>query len=326
MTDLTLKMACWETDRTRALLDGRVKPDGIALDIERLRPRQMFARMLENQEFDVSELSLASLCGLIGRGDRSFIGIPVIMSKFFRHSCIYVRKGAGIAKPEDLRGKRVGTTQFSATAVVFMKGMLQHEYGVRQSEMEWFIGGLTRPTERPLIALNAPSDVRISFLPDGDTLERMLAEDRLDALLSIYIPPSFLAGSAHITRLFPDYRAVERDYFNRTGIFPIMHVLAMRRSLHEAHPWIAQNLYTAFERSKNIALNVEDLYDTDSLKIGLPWLLDYVEETRRVFGDDWWAYGIAPNRPALEAVGRYVHEQGLSPRTVIPEEVFVPCL
>ncbi len=321
---LALKLACWDYDRTRPLIDGRVTPAGVDLAIEVLRPRQMFPRMLEHREFDASELSLASLAGLAGRGHSPFIGVPVMLSRFFRHSCIYVRADAGINEPRDLIGKRVGSTQFAATAVVFMKGMLKDEYGVDQSDMEWFIGGLDKPTETPLIPLATPPGVRLRFLGAGETLENMMAEDRLDALLSIYIPPSFLAGSPRIRRLFPDYRDVEKNYYRRTGIFPIMHTLAMRRDVHDAHPWAAKSLFDAFLTARKLAL--DELYDTDALRVGLPWLLDHVEELWSVFGRDWWPYGIEANRPTLEALGRYVFEQGLSPRVLAPEDMFAPGL
>jgi 4,5-dihydroxyphthalate decarboxylase len=322
--DLRLKLACWDYDRTRPIIDGRARPAGIDLSIEVLRPRQMFPRMLEHREFDASELSLASLAGLVGRGASPFIGAPVMLSRFFRHSCIYTRRGAGIREPRDLVGKRVGATQFAATATVFMKGMLADEYGVRQSDMEWFIGGLDKPTETPLIPLATPPGVKLTFLGTGETLEKMLAEDRLDALLSIYIPPSFLARSPRIARLFPNYREVEADYYRRTRIFPIMHTLAMRRDVHDAHPWAAKSLYDAFVAARDLALG--GLYDTDALRLGLPWLLDHVEELWSVFGEDWWAYGVEANRPTLSALGRYVFEQGLSPRIVTPDEMFVPGL
>ncbi len=317
-----LKLACWDYDRTRPLIDGRVKARGFDLDIEVLRPRQMFPRMLEHREFDASELSLASLAGLIGRGQSPFIGAPVMLSRFFRHSCIYTRVGAGIREPRDLIGKRVGSTQFAATATVFMKGMLKDEYGVDQSDMEWFIGGLDKPTETPLIPLASPPNVALHFLGPGETLEKMLAEHRLDALLSIYIPPSFLAGSPHIARLFPNYREVEKDYYRRTSVFPIMHTLALRRDTLAAHPDAAASLFAAFLEARDIALG--QLYDTDALRLGLPWLLDHVEELWSVFGRDWWAYGVEANRPTLEAIGRYVFEQGLSPRVVAPEDMFAP--
>ena len=234
MAELELTLACWDTDRTRPLIDGRVKPEGIDLEIEVLRPGQIFPRMLEGREFDVSELSLASYVSLKGRGDCPFVAIPVALSKIFRHSCIYVRTDAGIESPQDLKGRRVGTSQYGATAIVFIKGMLQHDYAVAPSDMEWFMGGLEQPTDRPLIPLDLPGNVKLDFLPAGETLQAMLDTGRLDALFSIYIPPMFLAGSPRIARLFRDYKSVEKDYYRRTGIFPIMHTVALREDVHRA--------------------------------------------------------------------------------------------
>jgi 4,5-dihydroxyphthalate decarboxylase len=322
MADLKLTLACWDYDRTRPLIDGRVKPEGIDLDIKILRPRQMFPRMLEHREFQVSELSLASYTALKGRGECPFVAVPVALSKIFRHSCIYVRSGAGIATPQDLKGKRVGTSQWSSTGLVFMRGMLQHDYGVKASDMHWFMGGLNSFVEPPLIPLNLPSDIRLEFLSDRQTLEQMLAAGELDALLSLYIPKLFLEGSPAIARLFPAYKAAEQDYYRRTGIFPIMHTVALREDVHRAHPWAARSIYRAFVAARDLA--VEGLYDTDALRVALPWLIDHVEEAWRVLGRDFWAYGLEPNRPTFEAIGRYVHEQGLSPRVVAADELFAP--
>ena len=322
MSELTLSLACWDYDRTRPLIDGTVRPEGIRLDVSVLRPRQIFPRMLEEQAFDVSELSLASYTGLVGRGASPFVAIPVALSKIFRHSCFYVRPGAGIRTAEDLRGKRVGTTQIGSTAVVFMKGLLADEFGVRQEDLHWFMGGLTAPTQRPLIPLDLPPEVRLEFLGAGQTLEGMLEAGELDALFSIYLPELFLAGSPAIARLFPDYRRAEEAYFRATGIFPVMHTVALREDVHRAHPWAATSLYEAFRRAGEIAQ--ARLYDTDALHVSLPWLISHVEEARAVFGRDIWAHGLEANRPTWEAIGRYVHEQGLSPRRVQPEELFVP--
>src|SRR5882757_10442384 len=195
MPNLKLTLACWDYDRTRPLMDGRVKPDGIDLDINVLRPRQSFQRMLDNREFQVSELSLASYTALKARGDCPFVAVPVALSKIFRHSCIYVRAGSGIRTPADLKGKRIGTSQYSSTALVFMRGMLQHDHGVAPSDLHWFMGGLNSFTEQPLIPLDLPKDVRLEFLPAGKTLEGMFEAGELDALLSIYIPSMFRAGS-----------------------------------------------------------------------------------------------------------------------------------
>jgi 4,5-dihydroxyphthalate decarboxylase len=322
MPNLKLTLACQDYDRTRPLIDGRVRPEGIDLDIKVLRPRQTFQRMLDTQEFHVSELSLASYAALKGRGECPFVAVPVALSKIFRHSCIYVRTDAGIAAPADLEGKRVGTSQYGSTALVFMRGMLQHDYGVAPSDLHWFMGGLNTFSEQPLIPLNLPQDVRLDFLPAGKTLEGMLEAGELDALLSIHIPTLFRKGSPRIARLFPSFKQVEQDYYRRTRIFPIMHVVVLREDVYKEHPWAARSIYQAFAAAKNLA--VESLYDTDALQLALPWLLDHVEEAWRVFGEDFWSYGLEPNRPAFAALGRYVHEQGLSPRPVSPDELFAP--
>jgi 4,5-dihydroxyphthalate decarboxylase len=324
LPDLKLTLACWDYDRTRPLIDGRVNPQGVDLEVKMLRPRVMFPRMLEHKEFDASELSLASYASLLGRGDTTFRALPVAVSKIFRHSCIYIRPGSGIEKPEDLRGKRVGTTQWGSTAAVFMKGMIQDEYGVKPSDMRWFMGGLDAPTQAPLIPFTPPPGVSLELLPEGKTLEAMMEAGELDALFSIYLPKVFLAGSPNCKRLWPNFKDVEKDYYRRTKIFPIMHTIAMRSDVIAAHPWAPKALYDALVEARDIA--VEGLYDTDALRLALPWLLDHVEEAWSVFGEDFWAYGLEANRPTLAALGRYVFEQGLSPRVVAPEELFMPGL
>ena len=322
MPDLRLKLACNDYDRCRPLIAGTVKPDGIALDITLLKPRELFPRMLDHQEFDIAELSLASYATLVARDASPFVAIPVMVSKLFRHSCIYVRKGAAIERPQDLKGKRVGTTQYGATAVVYIKGMLADEYGVRPEDMRWFIGGLSKPTEPPLIPLNLPGNIQLEFLPRGETLEAMLSDGKLDALFSIYFPKLFLDGSPQIARLFPNHREIEEDYYRRTKIFPIMHTIVIRKEVYRAHPFVAASLYRAFAAARDLAL--EPFYDTDALMVSLPFLIDHIEHSRRVFGPDFWAYGLEPNRPALDALCRYVHEQGLAPRRIAPDDLYVP--
>jgi 4,5-dihydroxyphthalate decarboxylase len=320
MPNLKLTLACWDYDRTRPLMDGRVKPDGIDLDIQVLRPRQSFQRMLDSQEFQISELSLASYAALKARGDCPFVAIPVAMSKIFRHSCIYVRTDAGITKPKDLRGKRVGTGQWGSTGLCFMRGFLQHDYGVKAEDMHWFMGGLTGTPDKQLIPMSLPGTIKLDYLKEGQALEDMLAAGELDALLSLFIPNMFINGSPRIARLFPNFKEVERDYYARTKILPIMHTVVVREDVHREHPWVAKSIYKAFCAAKAIA--VDGLYDTDALRVALPWLIDHVEESWRVFGKDFWAYGIEPNRPTWEAIGRFVHEQSLAPRVVTPEELF----
>ena len=321
MPNLPLTLACWDYDRTRPLFDGRVKPEGIDLDVKVMRPRQIFPRMLEKQEFHVAELSFASFVGLKARGNCPFVALPIALSKIFRHSCIYVRPGAGIATPQDLRGKRVGTTQYGASAVVFMRGMMQHDHGVQPQDVHWFMGGLDAPTQRPLIPLNLPGDIRLDYLEGEATLEAMIEAGALDALFSVYMPSIFLKGSPSIARLWPNFKEVEIDYHRRTKIFPVMHIIAIREDVHRAHPWVAGSIYQAFCAARDLA--VASLYDSDALHLTLPFLLDHVEEAWRVFGKDFWAYGLELNRPAFAAMGRYVHEQGLAPRAVSPEEMFL---
>jgi 4,5-dihydroxyphthalate decarboxylase len=216
----------------------------------------------------------------------------------------------------------VGTTQLGSTAVIFMNGILQHEYGVTMEDIQWFIGGLTTPTQRPLIPLKLSDKIKVEFLPADRTLEGMLESGELDALLAIYIPSIFQKGSPRIARLFPNYYDVEQDYYRRTGIFPIMHTVVLRDDIYREHPWAARSVYRAFCEARDLA--VDGLYDTDALRLSLPWLIHHVEETWRVLGKDFWAYGLEPNRPALQAIGQYVYEQGFSPRVVSPDELFAP--
>jgi len=322
MSKLELTLACWDYDRTRPLMDGRVEPEGVKLDIKVLRPRETFQRMLDTQEFHVSEMSLASYTALKARGNCPFVAIPAPLSKIFRHNCIYVRTGSGIRTPADLKGRRVGTSQYSSTGLTFLRGMLQHDHGVRSQDMHWFMGGMNTFVEAPLIPLDLPGEIRLEFLGKGDTLEAKFARGELDALLSLYIPELFLNGSPDIARMYPDFKAVEQDYYKRTGIYPIMHTVVIREDVHREHPWVARSIYDALCKARDIA--VEGLYDTDALRLTLPFLLDHVEETWRVFGKEFWPYGLEANRPTWAAIGQYVHEQGLAPRPVTPEELFLP--
>jgi len=322
MSKLKLTLACWDYDRTRPLIDGRVQAAGIDLDIKVMRPREIFSRMLENKEFGVSELSLATYVTLKSLDQCPFVAVPVALSKIFRHSCMYVRTDAGIGTPQDLRGKRVGTTRLGSTGVVFMNGMLQHEYGVTPEEIHWFIGGLANSTTRPMVPSNLPVKIKAELIPSDQTLEGMLETGDLDALFVLEIPSTFQKGSARIARLFPNYYEVEQDYYRRTHIFPIMHTVVVRDDIYREHPWVTGSIYTAFCEARDLA--VDGLYDTDALRLSLPWLISHIEETRRVLGKDFWTYGLEPNRPALEAICQYVYEQGFSPRAVSPDELFAP--
>lgn len=320
MVKVALRLACWDYDRTRPLFDGKVKPEGIDLTMLCLRPRETFDRMLHHKEFDVSELSLASYIALKAGADCPFVAIPVMLSRAFRHSCIFVNTDSGIFRPHDLIGKRVGVPQYGQTAAVYVRGFLQHDYGVHPRDVRWFWRPPKDSPQRMLIPLSLPVEIQLDVIPPGQDLAEMLEGGDLDALVTPYIPEPFRRGSPRVRRLFPAFKAVELDYYRRTHIFPIMHVVAIRKDIYDKHPWVAGSLYNAFSQAKEQAL--ADLYDSDALRVTLPWLLDEIEENRGLLGNDFWPYGLERNRPTLEAAAQYVVEQGISTRKVKIEELF----
>jgi 4,5-dihydroxyphthalate decarboxylase len=321
MPNSPLKLACWNYYRTRPLIDGRVKPKGIDLHIEMMRPQHAFAKLLAPSDFAVAEMSFSSYIALKAQPNCPIVAIPVMLSKMFRHDCIYVRRDAGIKTPADLKGKRVGTIRYASTGIVYIKGFLQHDFGILSRDIRWFIGGL----EEPVKSVRPPSagpDVEVTLVPETETLDDLMARGEIDAMFVLQLPPSFTAGATHIVRLFPDYKRIEIDYYKRTGIFPVMHTVALRKSALDKNPWIAKSLYDAFLAARDIALN--GLYDTDALHLTLPFLIDYVEETMRVFGHDYFSYGLAPNRTSVDALCQYLHEQDLTPHRVSPDDLFPP--
>jgi 4,5-dihydroxyphthalate decarboxylase len=322
VSDLRLTLACWDYDRTRALADGSVKAEGIDLTYLPLPVEETFFRMLRYREFDVAEMSLSSYCVQLGRPDPPFIAIPVFPSRFFRHSCIFVSARSGIREPGDLAGRRVGSPEYQMTAPVWIRGILSDEFGVRVESMEHVTGGEEEPGRDEKIALDLPPAIRVRRIGPTQTLAHMLAEGEIDALFTARAPSTFHSRPDDVQRLFQDFVAVERDYWRRTRIFPIMHVVAIRREVYRAHPWVAQSLCKAFGAAQR--RTYQDLGETAALKTMLPWLTAHVEEARREFGPDWWSYGLAPNRHVLETFLRYHHEQGLSHERLVPEALFAP--
>jgi 4,5-dihydroxyphthalate decarboxylase len=322
MSKLRLTLACWDYDRTRALADGSVQPDGIDLNVLNLHVEETFFRMLRNREFDAAEMSLSSYCVSLGRDNPSFIAIPVFPSRFFRHSCIFVSAKSGIREPRDLAGKRVGTPEYQMTAPVWIRGILQDEYGVDAASPEYCTGGEEEPGRDEKIRLELPGRIRVKAIGPDKTLAQMLADGEIDAMHTARIPSTFTSRPGTVRRLFDDYVEVEKAYYRKTRIFPIMHTVVLRRDLYEANRWIAQSLAKAFARAQRIVY--ENLYNTAALTTMLPWQVAQVEETRRELGDDWWAYGFSPNRHVLDTFLRYHHEQGLSKRRLRPEELFAP--
>jgi 4,5-dihydroxyphthalate decarboxylase len=225
--------------------------------------------------------------------------------------------------PTDLRGKRVGLFQYGSSGAVFMPATLEHDYGVRAEDIHWFMGGeFGKTTQLPFVPLSLPEQVKLDFLAPGQSIEDQLEAGELDALLSLYIPMAFQQGAPHIVRLFRNYKEVEQEYYGRTHIFPIMHTVVVREDVAREYPWALRSIYKAFCEARDLA--VHGMYDTDALRLTLPWLIDHVEETWRVFGKDFWAYGVEPNRLTLEALGQYLFEQGLAPHAVSPDELFAP--
>jgi 4,5-dihydroxyphthalate decarboxylase len=320
MKKLRLTLACWDYDRTRALMD-RVTAEGVDINYLPMPVEETFFRMLRYQEFDVAELSLSSYTVSLFKEQKNFIAIPVFPSRFFRHSCIYVNAKSGIKEPKDLIGRKVGNPEYQMTAPVWIRGILQDEYGVPVDSQTYYQGGEESPNRPEKLKLDLPPNIKVAQISERDTLAAMIRDGGIDALYTARMPSTYKAGGAGpVRRLFEEYMEVEQAYYRKTRIFPIMHTVAIRRSLYEQYPWIAMSLYKAFAAAQRETYG--DLYVTAALKAMLPWLTKHVEDARSLMGDDYWAYGFAPNRETLATFLRYHHEQGLSKRLLQPEELF----
>ncbi len=322
MARLRLSLGCWNYDRTRALMDGTVAPDGIELTYLDMPVEETFFRMLRHREFDVAEMSLSSYAVSLFKADRSFVAIPVFPSRFFRHSCIYVNAAAGIAEPKDLIGKRVGNPEYQMTAPVWIRGILSDHYGVPVDGVTYLTGGEEEPGRTEKLKLDLPPNIKVERIGADRTLARMLRAGEIDALYTARMPSSYRAGDGAVIRLFEDYVPVERDYYRKTGLFPIMHTVVIRREVYEANRWVAQSLLKAFREAQR--LTYRDLGETAALKAMLPWLNAHVEDAVREMGEDFWPYGLQKNRDTLDTFLRYHHEQGLSKRRLEPEDLFAP--
>ena len=320
MSALRLTLACWDYDRTRALMDGSVAPEGIDLVYLNQPVEETFFRMMRYREFDCSEMSLSSYVASLQTGDPPFIAIPAFPSRFFRHSCIFVSAKSGIRKPEELKGRRIGVPEYQMTAPVWIRGILSDDYGVKVTEVEHLSGGEEQPGRDEKLKLDLPKEIRIRPIGPKQTLSRMIADGEIDALVTARAPSTFHREPDKVRRLFPDYVEIEKQYFRRTKIFPIMHTVVIRRDVYAKNPWVAQSLYKAFAAAKAKALALYD--QSAALPAMVPWLLAELEATRREMGEDWWPYGLAPNRQVLDTFLRYHHEQGLSKRRFAPEELF----
>ncbi len=279
MSRLRLSLGCWNYDRTRALLEGRIQPDGIDLTYLNMPVEETFFRMLRHQEFDVAEMSLSSYSISLFKPGKPFVAIPVFPSRFFRHSCIYVNAGAGITVPKDLIGKRIGNPEYQMTAPVWIRGILQDEYKVPVDGVTYYTGGEEEPGRPEKLKLDLPPNIKVKPIGERDTLAAMLRDGGIDAFYTARMPSTHRTGGT-VRRLFEDYMEVEQAYYRKTRIFPIMHTVAIRRSLYEKHPWIAMSLYKAFVQAQRETY--DDLYVTAALKAMLPWLTKHTLESFKI--------------------------------------------
>ena len=319
MRKLRLTLACWDYDRTRALMNGSVRPEGIELLYLDPPVEETFFRMMKFREFDCSEMSLSSYAASLGQKNPPFIALPVFVSRFFRHSCIFVSGKSDIRRPEDLKGKRVGVPEYQMTAPVWIRGILSDEYGVKTTDVEHFSGGQEEPGRVDKLKIDLPERIRLKSIGSTKTLSRMLADGELDALVTARTPSTF---PGQVRRLFPDFADKEKDYYRRTKIFPIMHTVVIRREIYDKNRWVAQSLFKAFMKAKNQAYAAYN--QTAALPIMLPWTVAHAEEARKEMGDDWWPYGLDANRHVLDTFLRYHQEQGLSRKRLAPEDLFAP--
>jgi 4,5-dihydroxyphthalate decarboxylase len=317
-----ITLACALYDRMQALYTGEVIPEGIDLTfrIEDF-PRKLFDQAMAQQHFDVCEMSSSDYITAVSKGKSPFVALPVFPSKMFRHAMMVINRRSGITKPKDFEGKRIGVMRYTMTAAVWQRGHLQNDYGVDLSKIHWVEGSINSPGSHGVPTI-IPPGTSFERNDSGKSLSQLLAEGKIDATIGTHVPDS-LKTSPDVVRLFPDFREVEKDYYRRTGIFPIMHLIAIRREAYEKHPFIAKSLYTAFCQSKQAAL--VRMRNYSALRFMLPWLPDHLDEIAEVFGDDPWTYGLEPgNRKNIQTMMDYMVQQGMLKATVPLEKLFVP--
>ncbi|WP_157272070.1 ABC transporter substrate-binding protein [Azohydromonas aeria] len=322
MSKLQLSVAMGDYDRTRALFDGRVQIDGVDPVCMLLSPEEMFFRAMRSRDFDVTELSFSSYLVKHSRGESPYVAVPVFLSRAFRHTSIWVRKDR-VRRPEDLKGRRVGLPEYQLTANVWARAILQDDFGVAPADVTWVRGGIDMPGRPEKIPLRLPPGVRIEEAPAGSTISELLERGEIDGFIGPRPPSShILARNPDIGWLFDDPTAAAKDYYRRTGVFPIMHVVGIRRELAEAHPWLPAAVLKAFTQAKAAALAL--LADTSATKVTLPFVEEQLKAAREAMGEDFWSYGVEPARRTLETFVRHHHAQGLSARLMAVEELFHP--
>lgn len=319
MSKLAVSLACAPYDRVTPLMTGRVAIEGCDVNFFPLEPEETFARAYSSQDFDITELSASSHILTSARGDAPYIGVPAFVSRVFRHSAYYIRTDRGIKTPQDLRGKTIGVPEYQMTAALWARGILSDEYGVKAQDIRWRNGGQEQPGRKERTPIDPPG-IDLKPIPPDKTLSAMLEAGELDAIISARAPSCFVRGAPNIGRLFPDFRAAEEAHFRKTGLFPIMHLIGIRRTLVEKYPWLPASVFKAFLQAREIALH--GLKEVGVLYAMLPWLPDEVKRTQAVMGPDFWPYGLEANRKDIDAMLRWSYEQGLSPRHPTIEDVF----
>lgn len=322
MSLLPISLACGPYDRTEALRNGLVRPEGIDLTYVPVQsPPELFARMVKKGSFDVAEMSTSLYIQLRTRGNFPFVAIPVFPSRLFRHGYVFVNSRSGIAEPKDLEGKRVGVQEFHQTAGVWIRGILQDEYGVDLSGVSWKEGGVNAPRLPDVLDLRPQGALDIEFIGSDRSIDQLLAAGEIDAYLGARRPDSFTTSS-DVQRLFLDHREVERRYFEKTAIFPMMHTVVIREELLQRHPWIAESMFKAFSAAK--AWCLEQMRFSGTSRYMLPWLPADLEEIDELFNGDPWAYGLENNRKALETFVGYLVQQRFLDSPPALEDLFEP--
>jgi hypothetical protein len=325
-----LNIAFWNYDRVRPLVDGSVAIEGVDATFHTARiVTEIFKGMIGERKYDVSELGMTYLLRTMDQPDPEFVGIPVFLNRVFRHSAIYVNKASGIERPEDLAGKRIGELAlYGHDAGIMAKGLLSDEYGFDPASARWLVGAIDFPMEPvDYVAWPHPDNVQVEWAPRDTDLGRLLESGEIDALISADVPQCVIDGSPKVGRLFENYVEIERNYYTRTGIFPIMHAVAVRRELAETRPDLVKAVYAALCMAKDVTVKglVEGMtFNNGALMI--PWAMDLLSRNRALFGVDWWPYGVKANRDAIDAILRYHHEQGLTSRRFAVDDIFVPYL
>jgi 4,5-dihydroxyphthalate decarboxylase len=317
-----LSVACGAYDRTWPLIAKVVMVDGVSLEWHILPTEEILLRGMLGHEFDVTEMSFSTYVLQVSRGEAAYTAIPVFASKKFRHGAIYVRSDAGILTPDNLKGRRVGLPEYQLTANVWVRGLLSDEYGILAEDIHWVIGGIDAPGREEKIPVQLPDRIRTTRVEPGDTLWAMMTRGEIDAIVAPRAPKAFTDGDRRVRRLFDDVKSVEQAYFRKTGVFPPMHIIGIRNDVLGNDPDLANRLFDGFERAKQFA--VRELHQVNYDHVMLPWQGESLRETEAVMGEDYWRYGFENNRTVIEMMARYSYEQGVTPRRLKPEELFLP--